>query len=321
MRNEELLQAQKNQTMDQGGRFTEVLCLLQEKDFSCDELLFLIQQLNQLYSIKANTVVESLPLDLWTKIFRAMKFEKVNPKKWLHFRTVRILHFLSHFFQVNKAFNQAILGFNKLNLRHFYPNKIVELFQLGSCSIDDTSNADLALFTNLKKLCFSKGPQHFINNTNWELLASLTQLKTLKLFKGLALPNSCLDCLTNLTQLTIQTESITDIRALTHLTSLRLRSPFVIQYSTLQSLTQITKLVSDDPKIFLGGKGTCIFPNGEIYTGEWMNCLFEGQGKLNFSDGDTYEGQFLKGERDGYGILMKPTMASGKGEAAMEKGQ
>lgn len=52
--------------------------------------------------------------------------------------------------------------------------------------------------------------------------------------------------------------------------------------------------------------GRIMFPEGRIYEGEVLDCLFDGQGKLIFPDGTIYEGSFSKGDRDGRGNMVWP---------------
>ncbi len=49
------------------------------------------------------------------------------------------------------------------------------------------------------------------------------------------------------------------------------------------------------------GTGTCIFPGGDRYDGDFKNGLLHGKGVLNFANGDKYIGNWVKQHREGKG--------------------
>jgi hypothetical protein len=50
------------------------------------------------------------------------------------------------------------------------------------------------------------------------------------------------------------------------------------------------------------------FPNGEKYTGEFLDGEFNGKGKLRYVDDSYYEGQFLNGFLNGKGTFYIPNL-------------
>ena len=48
-------------------------------------------------------------------------------------------------------------------------------------------------------------------------------------------------------------------------------------------------------------KGTKTFANGDIYEGELLNGIMDGQGTYKYNEGAVYIGQLKNGMRDGYG--------------------
>ena len=55
--------------------------------------------------------------------------------------------------------------------------------------------------------------------------------------------------------------------------------------------------------------------NGDEYSGEFMNSLFHGGGKITYKNGDTYSGEFENGVKHGSGQL---TLAKPKEEDAKD---
>lgn len=51
------------------------------------------------------------------------------------------------------------------------------------------------------------------------------------------------------------------------------------------------------------GSGVYKYNSGEIYTGSFFNGMFKGYGEYKFPNGDVYSGSFLNGTYDGYGEL------------------
>lgn len=70
---------------------------------------------------------------------------------------------------------------------------------------------------------------------------------------------------------------------------------------------------------FMTGTGTILAPNGNRYTGKWINDKFEGKAVYNFANGNVYEGKFKGGRKNGLGVM---TLANGiqqKGHWAHKK--
>ena len=45
------------------------------------------------------------------------------------------------------------------------------------------------------------------------------------------------------------------------------------------------------------GRGTCIYPDGSRYTGEWSAGVLDGEGRFEHSNGDVFVGAFLRRRR------------------------
>lgn len=50
------------------------------------------------------------------------------------------------------------------------------------------------------------------------------------------------------------------------------------------------------------GKGTCTTKEGS-YEGKFKRGFFDGEGKMEYANGNIYEGDFIRGRRQGYGIM------------------
>jgi len=73
-----------------------------------------------------------------------------------------------------------------------------------------------------------------------------------------------------------------------------IKNKFIFDYRCLDlSILQIS--ANRNGKIF--------FCNGDIYEGEWINNMKEGEGKLIFSNGNIYEGDFENDQIHGYGRM------------------
>lgn len=53
--------------------------------------------------------------------------------------------------------------------------------------------------------------------------------------------------------------------------------------------------------------GTLYFPNGDVYTGNWVDNIMQGKGQYRSSEGRIYEGYFVKGLFGSDGRLLYPT--------------
>ncbi|SDF00403.1 MORN repeat-containing protein [Pricia antarctica] len=49
------------------------------------------------------------------------------------------------------------------------------------------------------------------------------------------------------------------------------------------------------------GRAVCEYDNGYIYTGEFKNGSWHGEGTLRYTNGDVYEGEWKNGQRHGQG--------------------
>merc|ERR1712023_125114 len=68
-----------------------------------------------------------------------------------------------------------------------------------------------------------------------------------------------------------------------------------------------------------GKNGTCYYPDGKVYQGEWVNGHRTGFGKMTKPDGSYYEGQWLDDQYHGRGTLYQ---LSGRAlETDWEKGK
>jgi len=53
------------------------------------------------------------------------------------------------------------------------------------------------------------------------------------------------------------------------------------------------------------GKGTDIFANGDVYSGNYAFGKPEGQGVYKWKNGSVYQGEFKEGLKNGYGEWKK----------------
>ena len=49
------------------------------------------------------------------------------------------------------------------------------------------------------------------------------------------------------------------------------------------------------------GNGKMEFPNGDSYEGQWQNDKMNGKGKLTYFDGHVYQGNWIENQRQGQG--------------------
>ncbi len=54
----------------------------------------------------------------------------------------------------------------------------------------------------------------------------------------------------------------------------------------------------------LTGKGILTLKNKEVYEGDFLNGIKEGEGKYRFKNGDCYVGSWKKGQPNGWGITL-----------------
>ncbi|OMJ87827.1 hypothetical protein SteCoe_10391 [Stentor coeruleus] len=83
----------------------------------------------------------------------------------------------------------------------------------------------------------------------------------------------------------------------------------VYESENLMKNINLVQLTKEENGIYSGemvngiknGKGKMIFINNEVYNGEWKNGKIEGYGKLYYKNGDYYIGCFTNGVRSGFG--------------------
>ncbi|KAJ3338884.1 hypothetical protein HDU93_008937 [Gonapodya sp. JEL0774] len=62
------------------------------------------------------------------------------------------------------------------------------------------------------------------------------------------------------------------------------------------------------------GKGKTTFPNGDVYTGEYVSGLKQGKGVYKWRNGAVYSGDYVANTRDGFGTFVYPDGSRYKGE-------
>ncbi|CAL6055140.1 Phosphatidylinositol_4-phosphate 5-kinase 6 [Hexamita inflata] len=78
--------------------------------------------------------------------------------------------------------------------------------------------------------------------------------------------------------------------------SMRTKKEFVDKYGSKYS----GQWQNSDYK---NGQGTIHLSNGNVYTGKWVNDIFEGDALYEFANGNEYKGCFKNGLKHGYGIF------------------
>lgn len=63
------------------------------------------------------------------------------------------------------------------------------------------------------------------------------------------------------------------------------------------------KYIGDFKDGSIHGQGTLHFTDGRAYTGQWKNQFREGEGTMTFASGDEYEGQFKRNKFYGFGTM------------------
>ncbi|CAL6030342.1 Conserved_hypothetical protein [Hexamita inflata] len=58
---------------------------------------------------------------------------------------------------------------------------------------------------------------------------------------------------------------------------------------------------------YKNGHGTIRIANGNVYTGKWVNDVFEGEALYEFANGNVYKGCFKNGLKHGYGVFTHPS--------------
>ena len=73
---------------------------------------------------------------------------------------------------------------------------------------------------------------------------------------------------------------------------------------------------------FEGGakkRGTQTFKSGDEYSGEFVDGVFEGAGRIVYANGDVYCGEFLAGSKHGAGILTLAPIKKDQDDCEEEK--
>ena len=65
-------------------------------------------------------------------------------------------------------------------------------------------------------------------------------------------------------------------------------------------------------------RGTFVWPNGDCYSGDWLDGARTGEGALTYANGDRYEGGFLDGRYHGRGVLRRAPCSQ---HGALHRGQ
>ena len=67
------------------------------------------------------------------------------------------------------------------------------------------------------------------------------------------------------------------------------------------------------------GRGTLVFPDGNMYEGQWRAGKAHGQGKYTVATGDVYEGEFVEGAPHGHGKYSYSSGSVYEGEWVADK--
>lgn len=59
---------------------------------------------------------------------------------------------------------------------------------------------------------------------------------------------------------------------------------------------------SNSEQFIMKGVGIYMYPNSDVYFGEWKNDSFDGHGVYIFNTGEIYEGELKQGQKNGVGI-------------------
>lgn len=70
-------------------------------------------------------------------------------------------------------------------------------------------------------------------------------------------------------------------------------------------MTTVEDMEDEEVEMFMGvSKGMDLYPNGDMYTGEYLDDQPHGKGTMKFHNGDVYEGQMDKGKISGFGKIV-----------------
>jgi hypothetical protein len=245
--------------------FDDILFALRNVDLNTDQLAFLSNEIDDLYSLKANQITQNFPSDLWQKIIKEAGLQKLHVMDLLPFRAV------------NQSWNKVICSFPKVDTLHLIDvTPISKIFPfLRSLRLTKhTSKPDFALLTGLTKLKLEDGKNISKMQKSGEYARETLYSDNLKELQGL----------TNLQHLQIKSRYVISLSPLTTLTKLNclyLKTPSFIERTKIDEIQNLTKLIAQDRQIFGNGKGLFIDPHEPmIYEGGFFGGRFHGQGRL-----------------------------------------
>lgn len=284
----------------------DIVKLMNDGDFSSDQLCRLGNEITHLYSLKANRLSQTFPHDLWCHVLK-FALPKYRPKitDWFPLRTVC------------KNWNESILklDLSAVLLVPTVPTKplnlsaILQTFTFSRFAFDYNSQIEPSLLNKVQTLRIhrpSKTPWWKKKDLPvWDGFSSVTQLTHLELY--IPIPPPSLATLTNLRFLKLkcvaEPPTLKTINTLTNLTSLHLGFPSADQVpfkNVNVKLPNLISLSSNRVVFFQKGQGKCLYRNNLTYEGDWDNGRHHGIGVLK-KKRRTYEGSFAFNKRHGEG--------------------
>lgn len=283
--------------------YQHVLGFLRQNTLKCQELVTLAEEIDRLYAIQANTVVQDFPVDLLLQIFSQVR--------WTYYRKHHEFKFWLGYRTVSKSWQVAVTKldfsgwFTKAHIFQtlgFRPEGILSILKFTKlhCSHEEIRILkEYQKLTNLKclglNLARGKADQE-------DTLSQLTQLIKLGV-DGASISERGLLPLTNLQGLTLRSSPIENISTLTNLRSLKIWGTTKLTQEATKDLTKLTRLTSGDPNFFRSGRGFCVYSEGKIYDGEWLDGRHHGKGFCRYENKDEYNGDWIRGEWHGQGVL------------------
>jgi hypothetical protein len=191
--------------MSSRHKINSILNIIQYHDLDHDDTWNLIEQLNDIYRIKTNNIIQKIPRETWEYIID-LADRKKEMQTCICFRIVC------------KMWNNIIQNFTKITmLKHILPKNHNELFPklktLITCSRYD---CEASSFTNLTKLKLI-GSQNY---DGWNL-ATLTNITTLSIVNSSSIFDHDLEDLTHLTKLKLYSITYLTGRFFQFLTNLK----------------------------------------------------------------------------------------------------
>jgi hypothetical protein len=249
-----------------------ILLVLDEAHLDTFQLTILAKKIDDLYSFEANKIAQSFPTDLWHYVFQKASLSKIPVLQLLPLRLVC------------QTWNKIISDFPKLNTQTGPSNrfKLFRIFRLKSFNLPSQENAKFVDFS---------------------LLTGLQELR-IPVRDDLSPDMSEFAPLTNLTKITLSSNTITSLGPLTSITCLSLKKPYVLKRPEIDKLPRLKRLVSNKRDVFPSGEGIYKrpLPHGDRYEGQWNNNARCGHGVMHLARGEVYEGNWENHKRSGYGI-------------------